>query len=93
MKKDIHPTYYPEAKISCVCGNVFTMGAAKETMNVEVCSACHPFYTGQEKIIESVGQVQKFRERASRKSTAPRGKTAKKQALRQAPKAKKSKSS
>ena len=67
MKKDIHPQYYPKAKVSCACGNTFLIGATKETLEVEACSACHPFYTGKEKIMDKVGQVQKFRARLSKK--------------------------
>ena len=67
MKKDIHPQYYPKAKITCACGNTFLIGATKETLEVEACSACHPFYTGKEKIMDKVGQVQKFRARLSKK--------------------------
>lgn len=63
MKKDIHPKYYPQAKVRCTCGNEFTVGSTKEKIEIEICAKCHPFYTGKEKIIESVGQVQKFRER------------------------------
>ncbi len=63
MKKDIHPKYYPKAKVRCSCGNEFTVGSTKENIEIEICAKCHPFYTGKEKIIESVGQVQKFRER------------------------------
>ncbi len=66
MKKDIHPTYYPEAKVQCACGNSFTVGSTKESLQVEICSACHPFYTGKEKTLDKVGQVQKFRERVSK---------------------------
>jgi len=63
MKKDIHPKYYPNAKVRCTCGNEFTVGSTKEKIEIEICSKCHPFYTGKEKIIESVGQVQKFKKR------------------------------
>ncbi|MCD6410560.1 50S ribosomal protein L31 [bacterium] len=63
MKKDIHPKYYPKAKVRCNCGNEFTVGSTKENIEIEICAKCHPFYTGKEKIIESVGQIQKFRER------------------------------
>ena len=67
MKKDIHPTYYPKAKVSCACGNTFTVGATKESYEIEICSSCHPFYTGKEKILDTLGQVQKFRKRLSQK--------------------------
>ncbi|MBU3918517.1 50S ribosomal protein L31 [Patescibacteria group bacterium] len=67
MAKDIHPQYYPKTKISCSCGNKFEVGSTKENMEVEVCSACHSFYTGKEKMIDAMGQVQKFQKRLSRK--------------------------
>jgi len=67
MKKDIHPTYFPKAKVTCACGNTFLIGATKESIEVEVCSACHPFYTGKAKIMDKVGRVQKFRQRLSKK--------------------------
>ena len=67
MKKGIHPTYFPKAKVTCACGNTFLIGATKESIGVEVCSACHPFYTGKAKIMDKVGRVQKFRQRLSKK--------------------------
>jgi large subunit ribosomal protein L31 len=63
MKKDIHPKYYPKAKVKCACGNEFTVGSTKESLEVEICSQCHPFYTGKEKMVDTLGQVQKFRKR------------------------------
>ena len=63
MRKDIHPAYYPKAKIKCACGHVFNVGATKETMSVEICSHCHPFYTGTEKLLDIAGRVEKFRTR------------------------------
>jgi len=62
MKKDIHPKYYPKAKVTCACGNSFEVGSALEQIAIEICSQCHPFYTGKERIIET-GQVEKFRAR------------------------------
>ncbi|MBL7142423.1 MAG: 50S ribosomal protein L31 [Candidatus Pacebacteria bacterium] len=67
MKKDIHPKYHENAQVRCACGNVFTVGSTKEVIEVEVCSSCHPFYTGKEKSMDAVGQVQKFRKRLARK--------------------------
>lgn len=63
MKKDIHPKWYKEATISCACGSTFTIGSTVPEMNVEICSACHPFYTGQEKLIDTAGRVEKFEQR------------------------------
>jgi large subunit ribosomal protein L31 len=65
MKKDIHPKYYEDAIIHCSCGKVFKMGATKPEMHVEVCSSCHPFYTGQDKIMDSAGRVEKFKKRVA----------------------------
>ena len=69
MQKDIHPTYYPNATIKCACGNTFSIGGTKELIETESCSQCHPFYTGKEKNIDSVGRVQKFKERLTKKKT------------------------
>ncbi len=66
MKKDIHPKYYPKAKVSCSCGNTFTVGSTREFLEIEICSNCHPFYTGKTKIVDALGQVQKFRERLAK---------------------------
>ena len=63
MKKDIHPTYYPNAKITCACGAEFNVGSTEEKIHVEVCSMCHPFYTGKEKLMDTAGRVDKFRQR------------------------------
>ena len=67
MKKDIHPKYYPQARVQCACGNTFQVGSTKEFLEVEICSKCHPFYTGKEKMMDAMGQVQKFRKRLARK--------------------------
>lgn len=63
MKNGIHPAYYPKAQVSCACGNTFTIGSTQERVEVEVCSSCHPLYTGKEKTLDRVGQVQKFKKR------------------------------
>ncbi|MBA7681941.1 50S ribosomal protein L31 [subsurface metagenome] len=67
MKKDIHPKYYPKARVQCACGNTFTVGSTKEYLEVEICSKCHPFYTGKAKIIDTMGRVEKFRKRLAKK--------------------------
>ena len=67
MKKNIHPQYYPKAQVKCACGNSFTVGSTKEFIEVEVCSKCHPFYTGKEKIIDTMGRVEKFKKRMAKK--------------------------
>jgi large subunit ribosomal protein L31 len=78
MKKDIHPNYYPEARVECACGNVFTIGATMPKISVEICSKCHPFYSGKEKVIDTAGRVEKFRARREKgATTAYQTKTAK----------------
>ena len=67
MKKDIHPKYYPNATVKCACGNSFTVGSTKEYLEIEICSKCHPFYTGKEKIVDTMGRVEKFRKRMAKK--------------------------
>ena len=66
MKKDTHPTYYPAATVSCACGNTFTVGSTKERLEVEICSRCHPFYTGGAKLVDSAGRVEKFKQRLAK---------------------------
>ncbi len=66
MKNDIHPPYFPEAKVTCACGNKFSVGSTKEKIDVEICSACHPFYTGNDKVIDVAGRVERFKTRASK---------------------------
>ena len=67
MKKDIHPTYYPAATISCACGNTTTVGSTKERLGVEICSHCHPFYTGGAKLVDTAGRVEKYKQRLAKK--------------------------
>jgi len=67
MKKDIHPNYFPQARARCACGASFTLGSTKEFIEVEICSQCHPFYTGKEKIVDTMGRVEKFRKKLVRR--------------------------
>jgi large subunit ribosomal protein L31 len=69
MREGIHPTYYHDAVVTCACGNTFTTGSTKKTLRVEVCSNCHPFYTGQQRIIDTGGQVERFMKRQRRVET------------------------
>lgn len=64
MKQDIHPKYYTDAKVICACGNTFETGSTQKELRVEVCSACHPFYTGKDKMIDTEGRVEKFEKKA-----------------------------
>lgn len=59
MKKDIHPKY-EEATVKCVCGNTFTTRSTLKEIEVEICAACHPFFTGQQKLVDSAGRVERF---------------------------------
>ena len=63
MKEKIHPTWYPEARVHCACGSVFTTGSTLKEISVEICSACHPLFTGQQKFIDTAGRVDKFNQR------------------------------
>ena len=60
MKKEIHPIYHPDCKVTCVCGNTFTTGSTEPEIKVELCSACHPFYTGKQKLVDTARRVEKF---------------------------------
>lgn len=61
MKKDIHPKYYEQAKITCSCGAEYVVGSTKESIKIEICSQCHPYYSGQAKIIDTAGRVDRFK--------------------------------
>jgi large subunit ribosomal protein L31 len=63
VKTDIHPKYYPDARVICSCGNTFTIGATKPEIKVEICSACHPFFTGEQRIVDTEGRVERLRRR------------------------------
>ena len=63
MKTAIHPTYFPDAKIVCACGNTITVGSTQQTIHVELCSRCHPFYTGAQKFVDSANRIDKFQKK------------------------------
>ncbi len=63
MKEKIHPKYYPDAKVICSCGNSFTTGSTKKVLHVELCSKCHPFFTGERRILDTAGRVERFKRR------------------------------
>ncbi len=73
MKKDIHPEYHKNAKVTCACGASFTTGSTVPEIKVELCSACHPFYTGKQKLVDTARRVEKFHERVAKKTTIVRG--------------------
>lgn len=87
MKKDIHPTYHENAAISCACGNSFTVGSTMKEIRVELCSNCHPFYTGKQKFVDTARRVEKFQETIEKSKKAAAGKKTKK--VRRAERAKK----
>ena len=66
MKAKIHPKYYPEARIICACGNTYTTGSTSPELKVDICSQCHPFYTGEQRIVDTAGQVDRFMKRLER---------------------------
>lgn len=70
MKSDIHPQYYPDAKVKCACGNKWTTGSTKPELNVEICSQCHPFYTGKGKTLDTKGRIERFKKRLAKKRPA-----------------------
>lgn len=94
MKKDIHPTWFPEARVTCACGNSMTVGSTLPELSVELCSACHPFYTGKQKLVDSARRVEKFAERGAKSAVAAKAtggrkaKVAKRAARREEKKAK-----
>lgn len=86
MKKDLHPQYYPKAKIICACGNSFSIGSTQKEIHVEICSACHPFYTGKQKLVDTARRIEKFEERKAKQAKVAatrKGRTAKRKALKE----------
>jgi len=71
MKTEIHPQYYTDAKVICSCGNKFTVGSTQKEIHVEICSACHPFFTGNEKVIDAAGRVERFKARKAAATKTP----------------------
>ena len=63
MKTDIHPAYYEDCVVTCSCGNSWTTGATKQAIKVEICSACHPFFTGEQRIVDTEGRVERLKRR------------------------------
>lgn len=69
MKANIHPEYYPNARVACACGATWTTGSTKPELRVDVCSTCHPFYTGEQRIVDTAGQVDRFMKRLERRQS------------------------
>ena len=63
MKDKIHPKYYPDAQVVCACGNTFITGSTKKMLKVELCSQCHPFFTGERRVVDTAGRVERFKKR------------------------------
>ena len=78
MKKDIHPKYFPEAKVTCACGNTFNVGSTLPELKIELCSVCHPFYTGKQKLIDSARRVEKFHAKVAARDDAAKTRKGKK---------------
>lgn len=81
MQNSIHPTWYPDAKVTCACGNAFTTGSTVETLQVDICSKCHPFFTGEMRFVDRQGRVDKFMQKmqaAQAKQAAAQAKQAQK---------------
>jgi large subunit ribosomal protein L31 len=79
MQSDIHPTYHTKATVNCAgCGTAYTVGSTKESVQVELCSNCHPFYTGKQKLVDTAGRVDRYRSRVAKAAKqATEAKTAK----------------
>ena len=63
MKEKIHPEYHTDASVTCACGNTFTTGSTRDNLRVELCSKCHPFFTGEQRIVDTAGRVERFKRR------------------------------
>ncbi len=89
MKQGIHPTWYPDAVVTCACGNTWTTGSTKKEIHTDVCNKCHPFFTGEQRIVDTAGQVERFMKRISAKEQkaaqqpSPEDKRAKKEKRRE----------
>ena len=83
MKAQIHPKWYPEAVVKCACGNTFTVGSTIPSITVEVCSNCHPYYTGQMKYIDTAGRVDAFRAKMQKTNLKAISKTEKRRLKRE----------
>lgn len=78
MKKEIHPKYHEKAKVICACGNELTVGSTVPEIHIELCSVCHPFYTGKQKLVDTAGRVDKFKQRAAKAEEISQGRKGKK---------------
>lgn len=91
MKKNIHPNYHTDAKITCACGNIIQTGSTTKEMKVEICSACHPFYTGKKKVLDSTGRVDRFKKMTEKAQAMKKNLKSKSKAEKKAKKTEKNK--
>jgi large subunit ribosomal protein L31 len=77
MKTEIHPQYQ-QVQVHCACGETFTTGSTKKELRVEICSKCHPYFTGKQKLVDSAGRIDRFQQRYAKKAPAPAAPAAKK---------------
>lgn len=77
MKQGIHPTYYKDSHVTCTCGAAYSFGSTEKELHVDICSACHPFYTGKQKLVDTAGRVDKFKARVAAASKKQAEKKAK----------------
>jgi len=78
MKKEIHPKYFNQAKVVCTCGNTFEIGSTAETLDIELCSKCHPFYSGKQKLIDDSGVINRYQNRLKKNEDASKERKGKK---------------
>lgn len=76
MKPNIHPQYHQDAVVTCACGATWQTGSTKKDIRIEICGNCHPFYTGKQKLVDTLGRVDKFRTRTAQATTTPTKKKA-----------------
>ncbi len=74
MKTDIHPQYFDNAKMSCACGHTWTTGSTLPELHLDICSNCHPFYTGKDKVLDTRGRIDKFKKRVAKSEESARAK-------------------
>lgn len=73
MKDNLHPNYFFDANVTCVCGNTFKTGSTQKEVRVDICSACHPYFTGKQKLMDTEGRIDRFRKKYGTGSAIPGG--------------------
>lgn len=92
MKSGIHPKWFPNATVTCACGNTFTVGSTKDKITVDICSKCHPFFTGEMRFVDTMGRVERFQVKQKQAASSGYVSKKKKKALKKAEDAKTPKS-